>query len=123
MKKSQTRKRETQIMVRVTEEEKNEIGVKAKLHGLKTPSFMRNLALNYPVVCVADQLALNQLVVANADLGRIGGLFKMWLSANKDTKGNQIGKRSYQDIDKLVDEIMDKQEVLLKIAQEIIKIK
>ncbi|MBN2825822.1 MAG: hypothetical protein JXQ76_10885 [Campylobacterales bacterium] len=81
---------------------------------------MRNLALNYPIHSVVDQLALNQLVQANADLGRVGGLFKMWLSNDSKKRQATLGNHGYERIDQLVDEIIDKQDEILRIAQKLI---
>ena len=68
------------IMVRVTPEEKAEIHAQAETCALSAPAFLRNLGLGYEVAGVLDQKAILELLLINADLGRLGGLLKMWLT-------------------------------------------
>ena len=44
------------------------------------PSYLRRLGLALPVESTIDQRAILDLVKINADLGRFGGLIKMWLT-------------------------------------------
>jgi hypothetical protein len=45
-------------------------------------SYLRRLGLAMPVESTIDQHAILDLVKINADLGRFGGLIKMWLTTN-----------------------------------------
>jgi hypothetical protein len=47
-------------------------------------SYLRRLGLAQPVESTIDQRAILDLVKINADLGRFGGLIKMWLTTNAD---------------------------------------
>jgi len=68
--------------------------------------------MNYPIRSTVDQQATARLLRANADLGRLGGLLKMWLTRNGGDKDDFSAKRSYKDIDALVDEIEETQKVM-----------
>lgn len=119
-KRDEKEKRSSQIKIACTLLEKEEISLKAKKTGLPSSVYMRNIALNYPLKSVVDQVALDELIRAKADLGRLGGLFKKWLTHNDDTK-LKLGTRSWITIDNLVDEMEKKQSELLSLAREMIK--
>jgi hypothetical protein len=81
-KKEKTRRESSRIKVLVTPEEKAAITVKADAHSLSVSSYLRRLGLALPVESTVDQRAILDLVKINADLGRLGGLIKMWLTSN-----------------------------------------
>ena len=83
-KKGKTRKESTPIKVWVTPEEKAAIAAKADAHSLSASSYLRRLGLAMPLQSTIDQRAILDLVKINADLGRFGGLIKMWLTTNAD---------------------------------------
>ena len=68
----------------VTPEEKAAIAEKADAHSLSASSYLRRLGLAMPLQSTIDQRAILDLVKINADLGRFGGLIKMWLTTNAD---------------------------------------
>lgn len=105
-------------MVRVTREEKERLRLKATMCGCKTPSYIRRLALGYPLQSLVDQYAVDQLLQAKADLGRLGGLFKLWLTKNEDFKaGAKLGKHDYEGVERLVDDLAAKEKELIEIAK------
>jgi hypothetical protein len=83
-KKEKTRRQSSRIKVLVTPEEKAAIAAKADAHSLSVSSYLRRLGLALPVESTIDQRAILDLVKINADLGRLGGLIKMWLTTNAD---------------------------------------
>ena len=78
-------KRSKVIYIRVTENEHEEVNRLSKMYGVTTSDYLRNIALNYPLKSRVDQLAFLELQKCRGDLGRLGGLLKMWLS-NKDRR-------------------------------------
>jgi hypothetical protein len=122
-KKSEVRKRQAHIMIRVTEEEKEQIHFKAKLtgHPHRTGTFIRKAVLNYPLRSVVDEYAVDQLIRSRADLGRLGGLFKLWLTKNQENKVLKLGDHTFEDVEALVQEIESKQEKLLEYAKVLIR--
>jgi len=107
------------INTRCTSNEYALIKEKAANTGLSASAYLRNLGMNYPIKSVADQRALSELVKAKSDLGRLGGLFKLWLEGENGTWGN-LGDRRYEDISDLVDDIIAKENELLEIAKELL---
>ena len=83
-KNEKTRRESSPIKVWVTPEEKAAIKAKAGAHSLSASSYLRRLGLAMPVESTIDQRAILDLVKINADLGRFGGLIKMWLTTNAD---------------------------------------
>lgn len=43
-------------------------------------AYARNLCLGYEPKSVAKAQAIRELIKVNADMGRVGGLLKLWLS-------------------------------------------
>jgi len=113
-------KRVKHIGIWTTEKEYEKIHTKAKMLGIKAGPYLRNLALNYPIKSVVDQVALDELTKAKADLGRVGGLFKKWLSNDANTKV-KLGSKSYAEVVHIVAELEKKEEVLLNCAKRLVK--
>lgn len=91
MKNNKVRRNTTPIKVWVFQDEKEEIVKNARNHGLSTSAFLRNLGLNIEVQGTMDQQAILELVKVNADLGRLGGLLKLWLTNDERTKNFNKG--------------------------------
>jgi hypothetical protein len=108
------------VDVRVNDFEYERISIKAKMTGLNNAAYLRNLGMNYPIKSTVDQLALSELIKVRADLGRLGGLFKLWLEGENGTWGN-LGDRRYEDISDLVDDLIDKESELLEIARKLLE--
>jgi len=117
--KSQLKNRH--IDVRVSEFEYEQISLKAKMTGLNNAAYLRSLAMNYPIKSTVDQLALSELIKCRADLGRLGGLFKLWLDGENGSWGN-LGDRQYEDISDLVDDIYKKEEEILLLSKKLLKV-
>jgi hypothetical protein len=75
--------------------------------------------MNYPLKSTVDQLALSELIKCRADLGRLGGLFKLWLEGENGTWGN-LGDRRYEDISDLVDDLYQKEEEILELSRKLL---
>lgn len=99
-----TKKMKT-ITIKVNKYEFETITDKAKSHGLNTSTYLRNLSMNYPVKSMVDRQAISALLKTNGNLGKLGGLFKLWLSKNAEDKESFSDQRTYENIDALVDEI------------------
>jgi hypothetical protein len=75
-----TRKNSTPIKVWVLPEEKNLIEENARATGRSVSSYLRAVGIGYQPKSVLDHKSIADLVKVNADLGRLGGLLKMWLA-------------------------------------------
>lgn len=114
-------KRVPGISIKLNAAEKETIEEKAKAHSLRPSTYLRNLGLNYPIKVSVDQTAVKDLLKVNADLGRLGGLFKMWLGDMRADKQDFSNKRSYKNIDDLVDEIEQTQLMIREQALNLMK--
>ncbi|EOD9071340.1 DNA transfer protein, partial [Campylobacter coli] len=90
-------------------------------HGLTLSRYLRDLSMNYPITCIVDQKVAHDVLNIAGDIGRLGGLFKHWLVRNEDNKVNFSNKRTYNDIDEIVDQILDLQILLKEQAKRIIQ--
>lgn len=83
---SETRKKSKVISVRCSLDEFERIEQNASKTSLPTSTFLRQLALGYEPKSTVDQQAIHRLALLNGDLGRVGGLLRMWLS-NEERAG------------------------------------
>lgn len=88
MKDTTPARRNTQpIRVWVTADEKAGIEEMARSTGNSTSAFLRKVGLGYEVRSILDYSRAQDLVKVNADLGRLGGLLKLWLTNDKRLDG------------------------------------
>ena len=85
--KKPTRKASTPIVVRVTPDEKRGIDEMARTTGNSTSAYLRKVGLGYEVKSVLDFEGVGELAKVSGDLGRLGGLLKLWLSNDKRLQG------------------------------------
>lgn len=67
----------------LTPDEYDQVKAMADQVGLSISTFVRRVCLGQDVRPVADQEAIRALLKANADLGRLGGLFKMAITEGR----------------------------------------
>ncbi|PTQ93666.1 hypothetical protein C8R30_1182 [Nitrosomonas nitrosa] len=108
-------KRDKVLRIPVLPEEERVIKAKAYEAGLTVAEYLRNLGLGYNVTSIIDNRQVDALLKINADLGRLGGLIKLWLTNDERTK--YIGK---SQLYMTLDTIQETQSVMLK---EIIKLR
>ena len=78
-------KRAQHLRVPVTQNEKEEIEQNAGSVGMSVARFLREIGLGYEARSILDHKHVNELVKINGDLGRLGGLLKMWLTNDART--------------------------------------
>ena len=113
-----TRKGSLPIKVWVLPEEKALIEAQAKACALSASAYLRNVGLGFQVKGVLDQQAVIELAKVNGDLGRLGGLLKLWLT-NDEKLSIYDRVQLNQTILGVLDQIQDLQAVLLEKAQRI----
>jgi len=90
---SETRRRPELIQVRVTQEEKEMIKQRAgSCAGSTMAHYLRSLGLGLRVKTKADLGVAHQLIKLSADMGRVGGLIKLFIAERK-------GRTSAADFD------------------------
>lgn len=74
-----TRKSCTPIKVYCLPEERAVIEENARRAGLSASTYLREVGQGYQIQGVTDAEQVRELVRVNGDLGRLGGLLKLWL--------------------------------------------
>ncbi|MDD5406980.1 MAG: DNA transfer protein [Sulfurovaceae bacterium] len=108
------------LQIRLTKEEKEQIEKKGKMANLPASAYLRNLGLGYTIESKTDIMAITQLNKAIGDLGRLGGLFKLWLSNTKEEWDPRLGDKSRFKVELLVREIEQNKQELLEIARRLL---
>lgn len=77
------------VSLRLSEEEKKTIEQKAHACCLTRSAYIRKTALGIVPRSKMDQQALLALSHLHGDIGRVGGLLKLWLSRDEDAYWHQ----------------------------------
>ena len=85
------------IRVVVNDAERALIKAGADEAGLSLSAFLRNVGVGYPVRSIVDQKQIAELAKINADLGRLGGLLKLWLAGDP-----RLDPRRFPHIDRTI---------------------
>ena len=72
------------IAVYLGPEEYDTIQISAQRSGLSLSTFCKRVCIGIPVSSMEHRQAVKDILKANADLGRLGGLFKLALSEGGD---------------------------------------
>jgi hypothetical protein len=102
----ESRDRNRHLKVVVSKRERAKIETRAAATGLSVSAYLRNLGLGFQPHSTLDQEAILALLKVNADQGRLGGLFKLWLS------GQSAASTEALEIRKLLVDIEDCQRKL-----------
>jgi hypothetical protein len=113
--KKPTRKGSTPINVWVTPDEKAQIEALAKQTGRSTSAYLRLLGQGYVPKSIIDHGQVMELARINGDLGRLGGLIKLWLS--NDARTAQFGESTLRAA---LARIEDTQNKMLEIMKAVI---
>ncbi|WP_241127993.1 plasmid mobilization protein [Novosphingobium terrae] len=117
-----TRKSSPIIAVRCLPEEKREIEEAARSSGLSASAYLRQLGLEHEPKSVLDLHAVKDLSLALANMGRLGGLLKLWLS--DDAKLVELGvpyRQMQRHIRRALTEIEGGQSDLRAIIQRVVR--
>ncbi|EDB8709746.1 conjugal transfer transcriptional regulator TraJ [Salmonella enterica subsp. enterica serovar Schwarzengrund] len=74
------RKRRQHLRVPVFPDEKEEIERQARKAGLSVARYLREVGQGYEIKGITDYEHVRELARINGDLGRLGGLLKLWLT-------------------------------------------
>ena len=80
-----TRKGSPPIKVYCLPEERELIEANAKMAGISVARYLRDVGQGYQVKGVMDYHYVRELARVNGDLGRLGGLLKLWLTDDPRT--------------------------------------
>ena len=83
---TETRKRTQQIKIRVSPEEKKLLEEGAGRCDLSVPAWLRKLGLGHRPASHVDIQAVEKIARLHGDLGRVGGLLKMWINNGSEAR-------------------------------------
>jgi hypothetical protein len=93
-------------------DERQTIEQQANSTGLSKSSYLLRVGMGYPIRSIVDHHQVEELVKINGDLGRLGGLLKLWLSNEKSVGG--IDARTIRDTLKKIDRTQDQMLALMQ---------
>lgn len=111
-----TRKSSPPIKVYCLPEERKAIDSLAKSSGHSASTYLRLVGQGYQVTGVTDYENVRALVRVNGDLGRLGGLLKLWLT--DDLRTAQFGPGT---ILRLLSRIEANQEEMSRLMESVVR--
>ena len=84
--RAKTGKRSHHLRVPVFDNEKTIIEESASQAGLSVAAYLRTVGMGAEVVSIMDHKRIHELAIINGDLGRLGGLLKLWLTNDSLTR-------------------------------------
>ena len=111
-----TRKASPVAKVYCLPHERQELQMQAKATGLSLSSYLLKVGLGYQVPGILDNKKVEELARINGDLGRLGGLLKLWLT--DDPKTAHIGAHTIRAI---LSKVEDGQAELVRVMQTVVK--
>jgi hypothetical protein len=95
-KENLTRKGSPPIKVYCLPEERRQIEANANTAGLSLSTYLLKVGMGCQIHGIADQKQVEELARINGDLGRLGGLLKLWLT--DDERSAQFGKATIRAV-------------------------
>lgn len=113
--KNPTRKNSPPIKVYCLPEEKTQIEANARATGLSASTFLLRIGMGYQVTGIVDYEQVRELSRINGDLGRLGGLLKLWLS--NDQRTAKFGESTIRE---LLSKIENTQNLIGEVALKVV---
>jgi hypothetical protein len=104
--KKNTTRKERQLRVPVLPDEEALIKKMAASVGLPVAAYLRNVGMGYQVQSILDNKRVEELARINGDLGRLGGLLKLWLT--DDSRTAQFGETTIRALLHKIEDTQDK---------------
>ena len=101
-----TRKCSPPIKVYCLPDERNQIEANAKATGLTMSTYLLNVGMGYKVRGILDHKRVEELARINGDLGRLGGLLKLWLT--DDPRTTRFGESTIRALLSKIEDTQDK---------------
>lgn len=104
-----TRKNTPPVKVYCLPEERAQLQASASAARKSLSTYLLNVGLGYPVRNILDQRCVEDLLRVNADMGRLGGLLKLWLTNDERTAafGESTIRGLLAKIEATQDELLD----------------
>ena len=101
-----TRRGSPPIKVYCLPDERRQIEATAKAAGLSMSTYLLNVGIGYQIKGIVDNNEVEKLAKINGDLGRQGGLLKLWLT--NDERAAHFSKPTIRAVLSRVVETQDK---------------
>jgi hypothetical protein len=109
-------RKQRQLRVPVLPEEALAIKAQAQAVGLPVAAYLRNVGLGIEVKSVLDYQRIEELARINGDLGRLGGLLKLWL-----TNDERLRRIKASELRAVLNKIEANQEAMRVIMQTVVR--
>lgn len=113
-KQTPTRKHGRHLRVPVLPDEEIEIKSNAARAGLSIAAYLRRIGMGYPIQSAIDKEHVLQLAKINADMGRLGGLLKLWLTQDK-----RVAHFDQAKIKSLLNRIQTTQDTMFEVVKKL----
>jgi hypothetical protein len=114
--KHHTRKHGRHLRVPVLPDEEAAIKQNAGAAGLTVAAYLRNVGLGYQIKGIVDNNEVEKLAKINGDLGRLGGLLKLWL-----TNDERTAHFSEATLRAVLSRIVDSQDRMVEVMASIVR--
>jgi hypothetical protein len=114
--RNNTRKHGRHLRVPVLPEEEAAIKQNAGVAGLTVAAYLRNVGLGYQIKGIVDNNEVEKLAKINGDLGRLGGLLKLWL-----TNDERTAHFSEATLRAVLSRIVDSQDRMVEVMASIVR--
>lgn len=111
-KDKQPTRKHRQLRVPVLPVEEEAIKKMAASAGLPVAAYLRNVGLGYQVRGILDNKRVEELARINGDLGRLGGLLKLWLT--DDPRTHQFGESTIRALLSKIEDTQDKMHEVMR---------
>ena len=112
--KAEPRDRVSRLLVAVNSEERRQIRGMAEAANLSVSAYLRTAGLGYSICSALDHHAVRELCGLHGDLGRIGGLLKLWLADRREeVVPAALVDAAFRDLKCLQDILREKIEALV----------
>ena len=100
--------------------ERELIVAKAGQCGLSASNFLRNVGLGIGIVSAVDHQKIDELVRINGDLGRLGGLLKLWLQS-KDLEISTVKRVCQGQLQETLSLVRANQALIEAVIKQVVK--
>jgi hypothetical protein len=107
-----TRKGSPPIKVYCLPDEKRQIEAGASAAGLSVSTYLLKVGMGYQVRGILDNKRVEELARINGDLGRLGGLLKLWLT--NDPRTEQFGEATIRAVLSKIEDTQDKMHEVMR---------
>lgn len=107
-----TRKNSQPIKVYCLPEERANIEANAKMAGLSMSTYLLRVGQGYRITGIVDYEQVLELARINGDLGRLGGLLKLWLT--NDARTAQFDESTIRALLRRIEATQDEMAVVMK---------